>query len=70
MHDLLYSHASYLINVFNENPVAVAKRLGHKDVSETLNTYSHLYPDGQFKIAEKIEEHQKNVTKMLSREKK
>ena len=31
--------------------MAVADRLGHKDVTETLKTYSHLWPDGQEKMA-------------------
>jgi len=57
LHDLRHSHASYLINLFNANPVAVSRRLGHKDVAETLNTYSHLYPNGQTELAREIETH-------------
>ncbi len=43
LHDLRHSHASYLIN---KNTVisVISQRLGHKNVSTTLNTYSHLYP--------------------------
>ncbi|WP_050638440.1 tyrosine-type recombinase/integrase [Candidatus Stoquefichus sp. SB1] len=44
VHDFRHSHASYLINK-NANIMIVAKHLGHKDVKETLNTYSHLMPD-------------------------
>jgi len=43
IHDFRHSHASYLINL-GTIPSVVAKRLGHRDVSTTLNTYSHLYP--------------------------
>lgn len=41
LHDLRHSHATWLINN-GVNIVAVSKRLGHKDVSTTLNTYTHL----------------------------
>lgn len=41
IHDLRHSHASWLINN-GVNIVAVSRRLGHKDVSTTLNTYTHL----------------------------
>jgi hypothetical protein len=51
--------------VLNANPVLVAERLGHKDVAETLNTYSHLYPSGQTELAIKMDETFKNVTIML-----
>lgn len=43
LHDFRHSHASYLINKGIIISV-VAARLGHADVSITLNTYSHLYP--------------------------
>lgn len=64
MHDLRHSHASYLIN---KNTVisVISHRLGHKNVSTTLDTYSHLYPttekeavldmENDFKQAEVIE---------------
>ena len=32
----------------------VAQRLGHADVSETLNTYSHALPDMQRDAAAKL----------------
>lgn len=41
LHDLRHSHASWLINN-GVNIVAVSKRLGHKDIATTLNTYTHL----------------------------
>lgn len=41
IHDFRHSHASLLISK-GLSIVAVAKRLGHKDIEQTLNTYSHL----------------------------
>lgn len=43
IHDLRHSHASLLLNE-GVNIVALSKRLGHKKVSTTLNTYSHMIP--------------------------
>lgn len=41
VHDLRHSHATWLINS-GVNIVAVSKRLGHKDITTTLNVYTHL----------------------------
>ncbi len=43
-HELRHFHASLLI-AGGAPPVAVAHRLGHKDPTETLRTYAHLWPD-------------------------
>lgn len=43
IHDLRHSCASYLISQ-GVSIVAVSHRLGHKDIEQTLNTYSHLMP--------------------------
>lgn len=43
-HELRHFHASLLI-AGGASPVAVAHRLGHKDATETLRTYAHLWPD-------------------------
>ena len=32
-------------------PLIIKERLGHKDIKITLNTYGHLYPSEQKKIA-------------------
>lgn len=45
-HDLRHFHASLLIAA-GLSPRAVADRLGHADVSETMNTYAHLWPSDQ-----------------------
>ncbi|WP_115595073.1 tyrosine-type recombinase/integrase [Anaerococcus octavius] len=51
VHDLRHSHASYLIN-HNINIVLISKRLGHKDTSTTLDTYSHFYPTSETNLIE------------------
>lgn len=55
MHGFRHSHASYLIQIVGVDILEVAKRLGHSDIKETLNTYSHLYADKQKSLATDIE---------------
>jgi integrase len=43
-HDLRHFYASALIR-FGESVKTVSERLGHANAAETLNTYSHLWPD-------------------------
>ena len=54
LHDLRHSHASLLIDM-GFSPVLIAERLGHEDVSTTLNIYAHLYPSRQKEVADKLE---------------
>lgn len=49
IHDLRHSCASLLISK-GISIVAVSHRLGHTNIEQTLNTYSHLMPDDQSKI--------------------
>lgn len=49
VHDIRHSHASLLINK-GQNILIVSQRLGHSDVTQTLNTYSHLMPNVQKQI--------------------
>lgn len=58
VHDLRHSHASLVISkgLKIEDLILLSKRLGHRDVKETLNTYSHLFPNAQKKILESIDE--------------
>lgn len=56
VHDLRHSHASMLIEM-GFSPLMIADRLGHENVSTTLNRYSHLYPSKQNELAEKLENH-------------
>ena len=53
IHDLRHSHASLLIEL-GFSPKEIADRLGHEKIETTLNTYSHLYPNKQEKIAERL----------------
>ena len=43
IHDFRHSHASLLANN-GINIQETSRRLGHSDITITLNTYSHLYP--------------------------
>lgn len=58
IHDLRHSCASLLIS-HGVSIVAVSKRLGHKNVEQTLNTYAHLMPrddELMIEISEKVME--------------
>lgn len=50
VHDLRHSHASMLIKM-GFDPLEIADRLGHESVKTTLDTYSHLYPNKDQKLA-------------------
>ena len=54
IHDLRHSSASYLIHK-GVSIVAVSKQLGHNNVEQTLNTYSHMLPDDQVMIRSNLE---------------
>lgn len=43
VHDLRHSHVSLLIEM-GFKIIVISERIGHKDVTVTLNTYAHLYP--------------------------
>ena len=48
-HDLRHHHASMLI-AGGASVIAVARRLGHKDPTETLRTYGHLWHDDEARM--------------------
>ena len=50
LHDLRHSHATILLRD-RENVKVVSERLGHANVSVTLNTYSHVLPGDQRQAA-------------------
>lgn len=56
LHDLRHSHASMLINL-GTPPKVVQERLGHASIQMTLDLYSHLYPDKQKDVAERLSEY-------------
>ncbi|PGO61763.1 site-specific integrase [Bacillus cereus] len=53
-HDLRHTHATMLIQQ-NVNVKLIADRLGHSDIETTLNTYSHVLPDMQKSVSEKLD---------------
>ncbi|WP_195915447.1 tyrosine-type recombinase/integrase [Streptococcus parasanguinis] len=55
IHDFRHSHASLLINQ-GEDYLVVKERLGHASITTTIDTYSHLYPSKQQKLADKIDD--------------
>ena len=58
IHDFRHSHATLLVS--NNIPVPiVSNRLGHSNISETLNTYSHFVPKDEEKIINLLETIQK-----------
>lgn len=62
VHGLRHSHASFLISQ-GVNVVLVAKRLGHKDITMTLNTYSHFFPTDERNLIDDINNLTKNSEK-------
>lgn len=58
VHDLRHSHASMLIEM-GFTPLEIADRLGHESVKTTLDTYSHLYPDKDQQLAERLNQFRK-----------
>jgi integrase len=53
-HDLRHSHATHLLAA-NVHPKIAQERLGHSNVSITLNTYSHVVPGMQRDAAAKVD---------------
>lgn len=54
LHDIRHSHASLLIEL-GFSALLVSERLGHENVSTTLNIYSHLFPSKQSEVSERLE---------------
>lgn len=54
VHDLRHSCVSYLIHQ-GVSIVAVSKRLGHTNIEQTLNTYSHMMPDDYSMVLSALE---------------
>ena len=59
VHDLRHSHVAYLINQGIEI-ILIKERLGHRDIKITINTYGHLYPNEQKKVAMLLDANRKN----------
>jgi integrase len=54
LHDLRHTHATLLLTS-DIYPKIVQERLGHKNITITLNTYSHVVPTLSRKVAEKLD---------------
>ncbi len=61
-HDLRHSNASMLINM-GIDIMEISRRLGHESVKTTWDTYSHLYPDADIKIANELNKKLHDVKK-------
>lgn len=55
VHDFRHSHVALLIHL-KQDILSISKRLGHSDVSITLNNYGHLYDEADKKMANKLDE--------------
>jgi integrase len=53
-HDLRHFYASLLIR-HGESVKVIQARLGHASASETLDTYSHLWPDSEDRTREAVD---------------
>jgi integrase len=54
-HDLRHTAATLML-LQGVHPIIVPERLGHEDISMTLNTYMHVLPSMQEDVAEKLDE--------------
>ena len=54
VHDLRHSACAFLIHK-GIPPLVIKERMGHKDIKITLNTYGHLYPSEQRKVADLLD---------------
>lgn len=62
IHDIRHSHASLLIDL-GFSALLVSERLGHENVSTTLNIYAHLFPSKQSEVADRLQKLFENSTK-------
>ena len=54
VHDLRHTHVALLIDQ-GEQPLAIARRVGHTDVAFTLSRYGHLMKDDDEAMADRLE---------------
>lgn len=60
IHDLRHTAASLAIAA-GADVMVVQRMLGHKDATETLNTYAHLWPDRLDEVMDAISNHRKEA---------
>lgn len=51
IHDMRHTHASLMLGA-GMSPFELSRRLGHESINTTVDRYSHLVPDAQFRAAE------------------
>ena len=54
VHDIRHSHASLLVEM-GFPILLISERLGHENINTTLQTYSHLYPNKQSEVADRLQ---------------
>lgn len=54
VHDLRHSHASMLIDM-GFDILEISRRLGHESTQTTWDTYGHLYPNSDKRLADELE---------------
>jgi integrase len=54
LYDLRHTHATLLL-LASVHPKIVSERLGHSTIAITLDTYSHVLPNMQVEVGEKLE---------------
>ena len=54
LYDLRHTHATLLL-LAGVHPKVVSERLGHSNITITLNTYSHVLPNMQQAASDKLE---------------
>ena len=67
IHCFRHSHVSLLIEL-GYSALMIANRIGDT-VETTLKTYSHLYPDKQVQLVNKLEEMNNSTTDITAKEK-
>lgn len=53
-HDLRHTHATLMLRQ-GEHPKVISERLGHSNISITMDTYSHVIPNMQFEAVDRFE---------------
>lgn len=65
IHGLRHSHASLLIEL-GFSALLVSERLGHENITTTLNIYSHLFPSKQSEVSDRLQGIFENSIKPVS----
>lgn len=60
MHGLRHTHTS-LLAYLNTDKLSISKRLGHSQLSTTLNIYTHLFEESDKQIANSLDSFTENL---------